>query len=140
MGMASRREDSEGRAAGAAELGRVLGGYAEWIDRLPVVLYVAELDEQPRLRYVSPQAEDMLGYPPEDWLGDTGAFVERVHPDDRARVIDVLRAARFSDAASAGEFRMIARDGRTVWLSDRRVATHSDGSRIVVGMLTEITD
>src|SRR4051812_32781165 len=131
--MASRRENNARRAEGAAELGRVLGGYAEGIERLPVGLYVAELDRQPLLRYVSPQVEDVLGYPVETWLGDNGAFIEHVNPDDRERVLAVLRDVRASDEASAGEFRMLARDGRTIWVSDRRVATHDAGGRVVVG-------
>ncbi len=135
----SRAEKRAQRAAGAAELGRVLGGYAELIDRLPVVLYVAEVDERPRLRYVSPQVEDILGFPSEAWIGDAGAFVEQIHPADRERVVAVLRDVRVREEASAGEFRMIASDGRTVWVSDRRVATHADGGRVIVGMLTEIT-
>jgi diguanylate cyclase (GGDEF)-like protein/PAS domain S-box-containing protein len=138
--MASGVRGDRGRPGGASDLARVLGGYAEWVDRLPVVLYVAELDPGPRLVYVSPQAQDILGFPPEDWIGDRGQFAERVHPEDRERVVTVLRDVRVDESVSAGEFRMIASDGRTVWLHDRRVATQTEGGRVVVGMLTEVTD
>src|SRR3954466_14807896 len=136
--MLEEHEPQGGAHEGAAELVRLLGGYAELLEQLPVVVYVAELSDRARLRYVSPQVEELLGYPASDWLGDGSQFADRIHADDRPRVLKVLSQAIVSDEASAGEFRMVARDGRTVWLADRRVATYGGAGRVVVGMLTEV--
>ncbi len=114
--------------------------YGRLFERLPLVAYVADLDDRARLRYVSPHVEQVLGYPPADWLGDSALFAERLHPDDRDRVLAVLRSATASDEASAAEFRMIARDGRTVWLADRRVVTERHGGEaFTVGVLEDVT-
>jgi PAS domain S-box-containing protein len=137
--MLGRDQQQDGAREGAGELARLLGGYAELLEQLPVVVYVAELSDRARLRYVSPQVEELLGYPASDWLGDGSHFADRIHPDDRARVLKVLSQSIVSEEASAGEFRMVARDGHTVWLADRRMATYGGAGRVVVGMLTEVT-
>ena len=113
--------------------------YGQLFERLPLVAYVTDLDHRARLRYVSHYVEELLGYPPADWLGDSPLFAERLHPDDRERVLTTLRRATLADAGSLGEFRMIARDGRTVWLADRRIATEHDDGDLIVGVLEDVT-
>jgi PAS domain S-box-containing protein len=114
--------------------------YGRLFERLPLVAYVADLGERVRLRYVSPYVEELLGYPALDWLGESPLFGERLHPDDRDRVLAVIGRVTTSGDASAGEFRMLARDGRTVWLADRRIAAESaDGARRVAGVLEDVT-
>src|SRR4051794_13443986 len=73
-----------------AEVQRLLGGHAALLERLPVVTFVSEVGERTRLLYVSPQIEALLGYPAHEWLGDSPLFAERVHPDDRDRVLRAL--------------------------------------------------
>src|SRR3954452_24952546 len=126
---------------GAAHLAHALGDYALLVERLPVVTYVADLDGRARLRYVSPQVEQLLGYPPSDWLGDSPLFAERLHPDDRDRVLASLRAGAADDEPCPGDFRMLTRDGRTIWVAESRIATDGEaGPRVTVGVLTEGTD
>lgn len=44
-----------------------------------------------RYTYVAPQAERLLGYPPQDWLQP--GFIERIlHPDDAHRTLDYCRS------------------------------------------------
>jgi two-component system, cell cycle sensor histidine kinase and response regulator CckA len=68
--------------------------------------------------FVSPQAESILGYPVREWLSDAGFWRRHTHPDD----VDWCTAFCL-DATAHGrdhqfEYRMIAADGRVVWLRD----------------------
>src|SRR3954468_20029882 len=68
--------------------------------------------------FVSEQAEEILGYPIEQWLEEPDFWRKHTHPDD------VEWCAAFCSDAMARhrdhyfEFRMIAADGRVVWLHD----------------------
>ena len=50
--------------------------------------YRWEAGEAGRCLYVSPQIESMLGFSPEQWMGDVDLWLARMHPDDRARVMN----------------------------------------------------
>jgi diguanylate cyclase (GGDEF)-like protein/PAS domain S-box-containing protein len=116
--------------------------YRRLIERLPVVTYLAEYGPEGRWIYVSPQIESMLGYTPDEWMGDTDLWLSCVHPDDREMV--VAEEARCSAGAKplALEYRMLARDGRLVWIrDDAAIGTPVDGQPFAVeGLLTDITD
>ncbi|MGC8743583.1 MAG: PAS domain S-box protein [Verrucomicrobiia bacterium] len=70
-----------------------------------------------RLLYIGKQAERILGYPVNLWL--TPEFWENhIHPEDRKYVISYsLNSAEKLDNYES-EYRMIAADGRTVWIHD----------------------
>jgi PAS domain S-box-containing protein len=119
--------------------------YREFVESLPLVAYVndfARADSSPQAgpRYVSPQVEELLGYPASAWLEDPGFAAKVVHPDDRDR----LAPAGGQDGAEAvaAEYRMIAADGRVVWVLDRRrVLCGQNGEPAAVqGFLVDITD
>jgi two-component system, cell cycle sensor histidine kinase and response regulator CckA len=67
---------------------------------------------------VSHQAEAMLGYPVQQWLNDPAFWVDHIHPQDRiwAPAYCLLQTSR--KGSHQFEYRMIAADGRTVWLQD----------------------
>ncbi len=44
--------------------------YRRLVERLPAIIYTAEMGEHGRWRYVSPQVEEILGYSPEEWIGE----------------------------------------------------------------------
>ncbi|HEY7793066.1 MAG TPA: PAS domain S-box protein [Gaiellaceae bacterium] len=106
------------------------------VERLPLVVYVDELDERSSPVYISPQIERLLGYTQEEWLANPQLFLDRVHPEDRARVLEEI-AARNRDGASVPEsdYRLVARDGRVVWVRDDEIVV--DGR--AHGYLQEVT-
>src|SRR5689334_6196987 len=63
-------------------------GYRHLVERLPAIVYAAELGENGRWRYVSPQIEKILGYTPEEWLADAELWAKLLHPDDRERALE----------------------------------------------------
>jgi two-component system, cell cycle sensor histidine kinase and response regulator CckA len=68
--------------------------------------------------FVSPQAEEILGYPVREWLSDPQFWRRHTHPDDvewcTAFCVDATAHGRDHQF----EYRMIAADGRVVWLRD----------------------
>lgn len=125
----------------AAELARAERRYRDLIERLPVVSYLAEYGPAGKWLYVSPQIEGLLGFPTEEWLVNTDFWWERVHADDRERVaLEEARCAQTLEPLSI-EYRMIARDGRTVWIRDEgALGRPADGGAVrVEGVLTDVT-
>ncbi len=91
--------------------------------------------------FVSEGAQVILGYSPAEWLADPDFWAERVHPDDRARVLD-----RFIRVATEGgsfdeEYRLRAADGGDVWLRDIGHAVPDVRGRphLIRGLMVEIT-
>jgi len=108
------REEAEDARSQAAELFR----FRSLIEQLPLITYVDALDDESSSIYTSPQVEDLLGYSVEEWRRDPSFFVKTLHPDDRDRVLVEHAESRASGAPLTTEYRLIARDGRTVWLRD----------------------
>jgi PAS domain S-box-containing protein len=71
-----------------------------------------------RFSFVSRQAEKILGYPVDLWSTSPNFWAEHMHPDDRDRTLYFFHDAVKKERTFECEFRMIAADGRTVWMRD----------------------
>ncbi len=67
--------------------------------------------------YVGPQAVKLFGYPLEQWY-EKDFWVEHIHPEDREYAIDFCLKSSQRCQDFEFEYRMIAADGRSVWLHD----------------------
>ena len=92
--------------------------YRTLVERLPVVVYVAEYGATGRWRYVSSQIEALLGYTSDEWVAEPELWLDRVHPEDRERVVSQEEYCARERVPLDSEYRMIARDGRVVWVRD----------------------
>src|SRR3954447_20772237 len=99
------------------------------IETVPAPTCVCEWDEAATLRYISPQVEDLLGYPPEAWLSDQSLWNRRIHPADHDAVVAEQRRAFHAEEPFDVEYRMIAADGRTVWVWDREAIVRDAAGR-----------
>ena len=117
-------------------------GYRHLVERLPAIVYAAELGESGRWRYVSPQIEKILGYTPEEWLADPGLWARLLHPDDRERALEQeTRKTMGARNPPPVDYRMVTRDGRTVWILDEAVLEPDDaGTPTWHGVLYDITE
>jgi PAS domain S-box-containing protein len=115
--------------------------YRELVEQLPLVTYIDEPGVAPSI-YISPQVEGLLGYSVNDWLADRDFFVKILHPDDRERVVaDHERVFAAGESSWAFEYRLVARDGRTVAVRDEAVVVSDDeGTALYVqGFLMDVT-
>jgi PAS domain S-box-containing protein len=116
--------------------------YRTLVEQIPAITYVAALDEVSSTIYVSPQAEDMLGAAPEEWLADPELFAKLLHPEDREQVLsDHVRANR-AGAPLRLEYRLTTWAGRVVWVRDESVVVRDVAGRPLFrqGVLLDITD
>ena len=109
------------------------------LESVRAIVWRAEA-ESFRFTYVSPEAEELLGYPVRHWL-EPDFWIEHIHPDDRAWVYDLCAGATRADRPHEFEYRMVAADGRYVWLRDLvNVTRGADGERELVGVMIDVTD
>ena len=90
-------------------------------ERIPAVVYIegeGGSDDAPF--YISPQYEELFGYTPEERQARPTLWRELLHPEDRDRVLLAEQQASDEHPFSA-DYRMVARDGRTVWVHDETV-------------------
>jgi len=91
--------------------------------------------------YISPEVETLLGYPVGKWLDDPHFWVEHMHPEDRAWVPAQCEALTRKQQDHAFDYRMIAADGRVIWLRDVvNVVSAEDEVKKVVGVMIDISE
>jgi diguanylate cyclase (GGDEF)-like protein/PAS domain S-box-containing protein len=92
--------------------------------------------------YISPQIEELLGYPREAWLTDDELWLRVLHPDDAERCVTADAEARRTLSSLFAEYRMIARDGRVVWVSEKAAVVEDEetGTAYWQGVMVDITD
>ena len=115
--------------------------YRKLVEDMPVGTYVNSLEGH--MTYISPHIEPVLGYSPDQWVSDGGALFGRIlHPDDREWVEGRSAACQEEGSTFEEEYRLLAHDGRTVWVLDRTVQVCSpDGAPLFrQGFLLDITE
>ncbi|HET9103338.1 MAG TPA: EAL domain-containing protein [Solirubrobacteraceae bacterium] len=117
-------------------------GQADLYRRVPAILYIADAGPDGAWHYVSPQIEGILGFTPEEWCADRGLWASRLHPDDRERVVGAEVASTHSATGEgASEYRLLARDGRAVWVRDDALLIREpDGAPRWHGVMFDITE
>jgi diguanylate cyclase (GGDEF)-like protein/PAS domain S-box-containing protein len=112
------------------------------IERLPVIVYTAELGENGRWRYVSPQVEEILGYSPEEFVRDPALWASRLHPEDRDRALAMETEEHLGKRDSTPiAYRMYRRDGEIVWMQDEAVLeADEDGVPVWHGVLYDVSE
>jgi len=112
------------------------------VERLPVIVYAAELGERGRWRYVSPQVEEILGYAPEDIVRDPGLWASLLHAEDRERVLALENQQDLgSRETTPVEYRIHTRDGRVVWIHDEAVLeADEDGVPVWHGVIYDVSE
>ncbi|HEX5469034.1 MAG TPA: ATP-binding protein [Gaiellaceae bacterium] len=108
------------------------------LEALPLVVYVDALDDVSSALYMSPQAEEMLGYPVEQWVEEPDLFARILHPDDREWVLRAIQRSNDAHELFHAEYRLLARDGSVVWVQDQSVAFGGEET-FAVGYLVDIT-
>jgi PAS domain S-box-containing protein len=104
--------------------------FQELVERLPLVVYVDELDERSSPLYIGPQIANVLGWSQEEWLADPDLYVKSLHPEDRERVLAEIALRNSAGAAQReADYRLIARDGSIVWIQDDEIVVHDAEGR-----------
>lgn len=116
--------------------------YRQLVEELPLAVYRDLPDESATSNYISPRVEAIFGYPQEEWM-QPEFFASVLHPEDREQTVAAHAAAlaRNDDRWSL-EYRVIAADGRTVWVRDDAwiVKDEHGTPTYVQGFMIDVTD
>jgi PAS domain S-box-containing protein len=92
-------------------------------------------------RYISPNVEELTGYPQQTFIDDWSFWPEQlIHPDDRR--VAASQVLRFSEGHdSQVEYRMRRADGKIIWVRDSVHVQKNEASQAmnVYGMVSDIT-
>jgi len=145
---------------GADEVGRLTESFNEMLSRIESQDAALSLSQQKmealihsidgivweraaetfRFTFVSRRSEDILGYPPQAWLEDPNFWEEKLQPQDAPRAIRTAREIVAHGEPYTSEYRMIAADGRVVWLRESgRVIMEKDKPVAVRGIFQDVT-
>jgi two-component system cell cycle sensor histidine kinase/response regulator CckA len=95
-----------------------------------------------QLSFVNRRAEELLGYPVAQWLNAPNFLLDHVHPDDHEEAAAHFRAATTTEEDQTLTYRMLAADGRVVWMrNELRGIRDAEGSiRKLRGLMLDITE
>jgi PAS domain S-box-containing protein len=125
----TRQREAEALAAEAQ------ARYQALVEHTPAITYIDALEGPTTTMYISPQTTEMLGYTPQEWYDDPRLWSKIVHPEDNNR------DERVEAGTHSSEYRMIAKDGRVVWVHDQAsLITDDQGNpRYWQGVLIDIS-
>ena len=114
--------------------------YGDLVGGIDAIVWESDPRTQ-EFTYVSRQAEDILGYPVDDWFSQPNFWSSHIHPEDRAAAVAANNAAYAAAADHELEYRMMASDGRVVWIRDIvRIERGPDGRPVqAVGFMIDVT-
>lgn len=94
-----------------------------------------------KFTFVSQRAEEMLGYPTEQWLTNANFQTKYIHPDDYEEVVKLYQTAISQAKEQIIEYRAIAADNRILWLRDlvQVVKNEAGKARLLRGVIIDIT-
>jgi PAS domain S-box-containing protein len=131
--MTAKREADNARAQAETK-------YRMLIEQVAAISYIAELGLHGEWLYVSPQVETMFGFSAEEWLTDSRAWTQHVHPEDHSIVEAAEEASKRGERFQA-EYRVIRKDGRVIWVSDTAVVVEGSGAHpLMEGIIVDITE
>ena len=116
----------ERERARQAELDRAEARFRALIDGLPLVTWLTEPGDRNSTIYVSPLIDELTGYSPAEWTEEPDLFSKLLHPEDRAAALDELKQVKNGTPVRL-EYRLIARDGRVVWVREETTTARDPG-------------
>jgi PAS domain S-box-containing protein len=112
------------------------------VERVPAIVYVDPAGPEPTApTYVSPFITQMLGYSPAEASGRAEWWSSILHPDDRERVLAEWTRSDETGEPYAGEYRLVAADGRIVWIRDEAVLLRDERGEPIhwQGVMVDVT-
>ena len=91
--------------------------------------------------YIGPQIEPLLGWTQQSWIS-ANDWAERIHEDDRERVVNFCIAQSQSGIDHEADYRALTADGRYVWIRDVvHVLRNAAGeTEALVGFMFDISE
>lgn len=122
------------------ELAKTQENFSTLVNTVKGIVWEADA-ESIQFSFVSKQAEEILGYPVDEWINDVNFWSKHLHPDDKDWAFKYCVNCIKQKLNHEFEYRMIASDGRIVWLQDIvSVIVENDKPKYLRGIMVDITE
>lgn len=95
--------------------------YRMLVEQVSAVIYTDLTDETSTTFYISPQVESLTGYSADEWLNTPDLWAKTVFIEDWERVQKENRRTNKTKEPFQMEYRLVRKDGQTVWVLDQAV-------------------
>jgi PAS domain S-box-containing protein len=136
--MAPDRHGSLTDALAAATVARSEFPWEALLESVPAAFYVDRIDGTSL--WASPNLESIIGCTPEEWASGYDAWLERIHPDDRAAAQASLSEFLETGSPQSGEYRVVLPDNRVRWIHDRALLSMDGDEPLIHGVLVDVTE
>ncbi|NKE71136.1 MEDS domain-containing protein [Candidatus Manganitrophus noduliformans] len=114
--------------------------YKGLVDSIDGIVWEVDISTY-RFTFVSRQAERILGYPAARWLNEPDFWREQIHPEDREWAVAFCAKKTREMCDHDFEYRMMAADGRAVWLRDLVTVIVENGRPVMLrGVMIDVTE
>ena len=90
--------------------------------------------------FISRQSVNILGYEPQQWLAEPQFWEKKLHPQDATKAARIGHEMATRGQPYSFDYRMIAADGRTVWIRESGTILMEKGEPVAMrGIFQDIT-
>jgi PAS domain S-box-containing protein len=116
--------------------------YRSLVEGLPAVVYIAEFGKDGAWRYLSPKIESILGFTPEEWMGQAALWRERILPEDREQALQAELRLLNGESRMQCEYRIVGKDGNVIWIHEEAEALDGDDGHpmSLQGVMYDVTE
>ena len=127
------------RRAAVEQVGESRRQYQELVESLEGIIWEADVRTF-QFTFVSQHCERLLGYSVAQWMSEM-TWQKLIHPEDLESVFAACALAVKEKRNHSLEYRVVAADGRVVWVRDiATVVVKDDVPRKLIGVLLDVTD
>ncbi|MBP7342228.1 MAG: PAS domain S-box protein [Smithellaceae bacterium] len=111
------------------------------LESLPIISYTRKANENFGITFVSSTIEEITGYPPRCFIEEENFWTDHIHPDDRPRILDELKAGQ-AKGTHRYSYRFRVMDDSYRWFSDywRVVQLPAGSTNYIVGAWQDVTE
>lgn len=133
------REDTTERKASEKVILNTKQRLESLINTIDGIVWECEI-ENFSFNFISEKVIDILGYTPEEWIANPTFWADHIHPDDKVWAINYCVSKTNEKSNHDFEYRMIAKNGATVWLRDIvNVVFEDEEATSLRGIMIDIT-
>lgn len=114
--------------------------FRQLADNIREVFWMTDVSKN-QMIYVSPAYEEIWGRTVKDLYASPQEWIDAVHPEDRARIMDAALAKQISGKYDE-VYRIVRPDGSIRWIQDRAFPIQDESGKVyrVVGIAEDITE
>ncbi|MDB6037007.1 MAG: Blue-light-activated protein, partial [Verrucomicrobiales bacterium] len=122
------------------ELERTRAQFAGLVNSMDGIVWEADATSF-QFTFVSQRAQHILGFSSAEWLSTPDFWTRQIHPDDRREAVRYCVGCTGRKENHTFEYRMLAADGRSVWMRDIVTYVEEPGKPAMRrGIMLDITE